>query len=72
MKQYHNPMSLAGLAEHIGIPRQRIYNLVKRGLIHPKTIDGTMVISPEEIALVVDAVVHVRTKHGVRIRFNWV
>lgn len=72
MVEFKNPISLGGLAKYIGVPRQRIYNLVRRKLLHPYPLAGTLVVSPAEAALLVDAVVHVRTKTGARIRFDFV
>ena len=68
-----NPMSIAALANKIGVPRQRIYNEVKRGHIRVMHIAGdTLAISPMEADRVMDAVVRIGTRKGSRIVFDWV
>jgi len=59
-----NAMSIAGLADRLGIPRQRVYNLVKRGQIRAEPISGSLVIPREEAARVIDAAVRVDTRNG--------
>ena len=65
-------MSVAGLAQKCGVPRQRIYNEIKRGRIRAIKLEKTVVIPPEECALVLDLVEHVSTAHGTIVRFNWI
>jgi hypothetical protein len=42
------PVSIAGLAERLGVPRQRVYNLVRRGQVKAEPLSGNLVIQPEE------------------------
>jgi excisionase family DNA binding protein len=66
------PMSIGGLAERLGVPRQRVYNLIKRGQIRAVPVSGALVIQPEEVARVLDAAVRVDTRMGNRLVFDFV
>ena len=68
-----NSLSLGGLAEKIGVPRQRIYNEVKRGHIKTHAFSGGIMVDVQEANRVLDAVVRVETsKSRTRIVFDWV
>ena len=66
------PVSIGGLADILGIPRQRVYNLVKRGLVRVEPMVGGVIIQPAEANRVLDAAVRVFTPKGVRVRFDWI
>jgi hypothetical protein len=67
------PVSIGGLAHYLGVPRQRIYNLVRRGQIRADTMSGGLVIQPNEAARVIDAAVKVDTRKGnTRLVFNFI
>ena len=66
------PMSVGGFAELLGVPRQRIYNLVKKGFVRVEPMTGGLLIQPAEANRVLDAVVFVTTPKGVRVRFDWI
>jgi hypothetical protein len=71
--ELERPVSIGGLAHYLGVPRQRIYNLVRRGTIHAETMSGGMVIMPNEAARVIDAAVKVDTRKGsTRLVFDFV
>ena len=72
MTQFKNYMSIGKLAHRIGVPRQRIYNLVKRGVLIPELVGGTCVFSPAYAALILEAVVYVNTKAGTQVRFDFI
>ena len=67
-----HPMSLGALAQRIGVPRQRVYDLVKTGKVRAEHISGTMVVQPREVARVLDAVKTVDTPKGSRLVFDFV
>jgi predicted site-specific integrase-resolvase len=58
------PMSVSGLAEKIGVSRQRIYVLVKEGRIAAIPMAGGFVIMPDEVNRVLDSVTRVKLKQG--------
>jgi hypothetical protein len=58
------PLSIGGLATRLGVPRQRIYNLVNRGKIKAEPMSGGLVIQPDEAKRVIDAAVRIDTKKG--------
>jgi hypothetical protein len=67
------PVSIGGLAHYLGVPRQRIYNLVRRGSIKAEPMSGGLVIMPNEAARVIDAAVKVDTRKGsTRLVFDFV
>jgi hypothetical protein len=67
------PVSIGGLAHYLGVPRQRIYNLVRRGTIKTETMSGGMVIMPNEAARVIDAATKIDTRKGnTRLVFDFV
>jgi hypothetical protein len=67
------PVSIGGLAHYLGVPRQRIYNLVRRGQIKAETMSSGMVILPSEAARVIDAATKIETHKGSsRIVFDFV
>ena len=66
------PISIGGLAERLGVPRQRVYNLIRRGQIHAEPISGTLVIQPNEAARVLEAATRVDTRMGSRLVFDFV
>lgn len=67
------PISIGGLAAHIGVPRQRIYTLVQRGLIKAAPLSGGLVIAAPEAQRVVDSAIRVDTNTGrSRIVFDFV
>lgn len=59
-----NPMSIGGLAARLGVPRQRVYNLVKRGQVKAETMAGGLIIQPEEATRVIEAAIRVDTRKG--------
>jgi hypothetical protein len=65
-------LSIGGLAQRLGVPRQRVYDLVKSGKVKAETISGAKVISPREAARVLDAATVVDTPMGSRLVFNFV
>jgi len=67
-----NAMSIGGLAEHLGVPRQRIYHMVKRGLIKTQWVGGSQVVSALEVAKVIEASRRVETAKGSRIVFDFI
>jgi hypothetical protein len=68
----NRPLSIAGLAERLGIPRQRVYTLVKRGQIKAEPLSGGLVIQPEEAARVLEAAIRVDTRKGSRLAFDFI
>lgn len=66
------PLSIAGLAERLGVPRQRVYNLVRRGQVRAEPLSGTLVIQPEEASRVMDAAIRVDTRKGSRLVFDFI
>lgn len=71
--EIERPVSIGGLANYLGIPRQRIYNLVRRGQIQAEVVAGTQVISPKEAVRVIEAAMRVDTKKGKnRLVFDFV
>ena len=66
------PVSIGGFAERLGVPRQRVYNMVRRGQIKAVPVNGTLVILQEEAARVLDAAVRVDTRKGNRLVFDFV
>ena len=66
------PISIAGLADRLGVPRQRVYNLVKRNQIKAEPLAGGLVIQPEEAARIFDAAIRVDTRHGSRLVFDFI
>jgi hypothetical protein len=66
------PLSIAGLAERLGVPRQRVYNLVRRGQVRAEPLSGTLVIQPEEASRVLDAAIRVDTRKGSRLVFDFI
>lgn len=67
-----HPVSIGGLAERVGVPRQRIYNLVRRGWVKTEVLSGSQVILPEEATRVLEAATRVDTRLGSRLVFNFV
>lgn len=73
MVEFKNPISVGGLAKHIGVPRQRIYNLINRGILKPDVVGKNYVFSPEYASNIVNyCVFRVRTKMGVRVVFDFI
>lgn len=68
----NRPLSIAGLAERLGVPRQRVYNLIKRGQIRAEPLSGGLVIQPEEAARILDAAIRVDTRKGSRLAFDFI
>ena len=68
----NRPLSIAGLAERLGVPRQRVYNLVRRGQVRAEPLSGTLVIQPEEASRVLDAAIRVDTRKGSRLVFDFI
>jgi len=66
------PISIAGLAERLGVPRQRVYNLVKRGQVKAEALSGGLVIQPEEAARILEAAIRVDTRSGSRLVFDFI
>ena len=66
------PLSIAGLADRLGVPRQRVYNLVKRGQVRAEPLSGGLVIQPEEASRVLDAAIRVDTRRGSRLVFDFI
>ena len=67
------PVSIGGLAQLVGVPRQRIHNEVKRGHIKTHAFSGGIMVDVQEANRVLDAVVRVETsKSRTRIVFDWV
>jgi hypothetical protein len=66
------PLSIAGLAERLGVPRQRVYNLVRRGHVRAEPLSGTLVIQPEEASRVIDAAIRIDTRKGSRLIFDFI
>lgn len=66
------PISVGALAKHLGIPRQRVYNMVRRGEIKTVNMTGGMVITPQEAVRVLEAATHIDTKGGQRLAFEFV
>lgn len=72
MTEFKNPMTVGALAEHIGCSRHRIYGLISDGTLKPQVATGNYMFSPAYAALIIGAVVYVRTKKRTAIRFNFV
>jgi predicted site-specific integrase-resolvase len=67
------PVSIGGLAHYLGVPRQRIYNLVRKGAIKTETMSSGKVIMPSEAARVIDAATKIDTHKGSsRVVFDFV
>ncbi len=67
------PLSIGGLADHLGVPRQRVYNLVKRGHVKVEPMSGGLVIQPSEANRILDAAIRIATRKGRdRLVFNFV
>jgi hypothetical protein len=66
------PVSIAGLAERLGVPRQRIYNLVRRGQIKAEPLSGTLIVQPEEATRLIEAAIRVDTRKGTRLVFDFI
>lgn len=58
------PISIGGLADYLGVPRQRVYNLVKRGQMKTETMAGGLVVQPSEANRILDAAIRVSTRQG--------
>ena len=68
-----HPVSIGGLADHLGVPRQRVYNLLKRGHLRAEQMAGGLVVQPEEANRILDAAIRVDTRKGRnRLVFNFV
>jgi predicted site-specific integrase-resolvase len=67
-----HPVSIAALANRLGISRQRVYALVKRGQIHAETMSGSLVVTPDEAARIMEAAIRVDTLAGNRLVFDFV
>lgn len=66
------PLSVAGLAEVCGVSRQRIYVLVKEGLINAIPMSGGYVVMPAEVRRVLGLRVKARLKGGgEHVRFDF-
>ena len=65
-------ISIGGLAERLGVPRQRVYNMVKRGWIKAEPMGGTLIIQSDEANRVIEAAMRVDTRMGSRIVFNFI
>ena len=68
----NRPLSIAGLAERLGVPRQRVYNLIKRGQIRAEPLSGGLVIQPQEASRVIEAAIRVDTRKGSRLAFDFI
>ena len=68
----NRPLSIAGLAERLGVPRQRVYNLVKRGQVRAEPVSGGLVIQPEEASRVIEAAIRIDTRKGSRLVFDFI
>ena len=62
------PLSIAGLAMRLGITRQRVYNMIYRGVVKAEKMQGGLVITPAEAERVLDAAIHIDTGKGSRPR----
>jgi predicted site-specific integrase-resolvase len=69
---FDHPVSIAVLADHLGISRQRVYNMIRRGEIRTTTLSGSLVVTPAEAARIADAAVRVDTRAGNRLAFDFV
>ena len=68
-----HPLSIGGLADHLGVPRQRVYNLLKRGQLRAEQMAGGLVVQPDEANRILDAAIRVDTRKGRnRLVFNFV
>jgi plasmid maintenance system antidote protein VapI len=67
-----NPVSVGGLAKRLGVPRQRVYDLVRRGQVKAEPIGGALVITPEEATRVIEAATRIDTRMGSRLVFDFV
>lgn len=65
-------ISIGGLAERLGVPRQRVYNMIRRGWIKAEPLGGALVIRPDEAERVLEAAIRVDTRMGSRLVFNFV
>ena len=72
MPKFNNPVSIAALAKHCGVTRQRIYNMIKAGTIKPIVIGGSLAFTPTDAELIIDAVRHIQTRMGTRTTFDFV
>jgi predicted site-specific integrase-resolvase len=65
-------MSISGLAETCGVHRQRIYILIKEGLIKAVPMSGGYVVMPDEVKRVLSMRSTVKLKGGAeRVRFDF-
>jgi hypothetical protein len=69
---FNRPVSIAGLAERLGVPRQRVYNLVRRGQVKAEPLSGNLVIQPDEALRVIEAAIRVDTRKGSRLVFDFI
>lgn len=58
------PMSIGGLADHLGVTRQRLYTMVRDGQIRVEKAPGGLMVSPAEVARVLDAAIRIDTRKG--------
>ena len=73
LERVTKPVSIGGLAAHLGVPRQRVYVLVKQGQIRAVPMSGGLVITPEEANRVIEAAIRVDTRDGrSRLVFNFI
>jgi excisionase family DNA binding protein len=67
------PLSIGGLAARLGVPRQRIYNMVYAGRIRAVSMGSSLVIPLDEANRIIESAVIVGTKEGRdRIAFNFI
>jgi hypothetical protein len=59
-----HPVSIGGLADMLGVPRQRVYNLVRRGQVRAEPMSGGLVVQPKEAMRVLDAAIRIDTRRG--------
>lgn len=64
------PMSVASLAKAVGVDRQRLYTLLRRGNIKATPMIGGYVIMPDEANRVIDAATRIMTVTGDRVLFD--
>ena len=72
-RDIRKPVSIGGLADHLGVSRQRVYTLIQTGKIKASQVGAGLVIQPEEVARITDAAVRISTRTGrERVVFDFV
>ena len=70
-EKVYQSQSLGAVAEMLGIYRQRIYHICyKHEFLNPVLMNGTLVLTPQQVSVMPMTVVYVKTKRT-RLRFDF-